>query len=97
MTEYIDRQKIGLTDFEIIMCDGNYKEALKMLLDKIGKLPAEDVQPIVHGKWLKDYKMPTCSVCGNAVPFPDQYCSNCGSKMDLDIANYVDERGRENG
>lgn len=97
MTEYIDRQKIGLTDFEIIMCDGNYKEALKMLLDKIGKLPAEDVQPIVHGKWLKDYKMPTCSICGNAVPFPDQYCSNCGSKMDLDIANYVDERGCENG
>ena len=97
MTEYIDRQKIGLTDFEIIMCDGNYKEALKMLLDKIGKLPAEEVRPVVHGKWLKDYKMPTCSVCGNAVPFPDQYCSNCGSKMDLDIADYVAERGRENG
>ena len=97
MTEYIDRQKIGLTDFEIIMCDGNYKEALKMLLDKIGKLPAEDVQPIVHGKWLRNYNMPTCSICGNAVPFPDQYCSNCGSKMDLDIADYVDERGRENG
>ena len=33
----IDADKIGLTDFEIIMCQGDYKEAFKMLLDKIDK------------------------------------------------------------
>ena len=95
MTEYISKDQLH----EITK---PFKDSfLSFLADEIDKLvdamkPA-DVQPIVHGKWLKDYKMPTCSVCGNAVPFPDQYCSNCGSKMDLDIANYVDERGRENG
>ena len=26
----IDADEIGLTDFEIVMCNGDYKEALKM-------------------------------------------------------------------
>ena len=39
MDEYIKREDIGLTNFEIILCKGDYKEALKMLLDKIENLP----------------------------------------------------------
>lgn len=35
----IDVDRIGLTDFEIIMCNGDFKEALKMLLDKINSAP----------------------------------------------------------
>ncbi len=35
----IDADNIGLTDFEIVMCNGDYKEALKMLLEKIEKAP----------------------------------------------------------
>ena len=35
----IDSSAIGLTDFEIVMCDGNYKEALTMLLKKIERAP----------------------------------------------------------
>ena len=31
----IDADKLGLTDFEIVMCNGSYKEALQLLLDKI--------------------------------------------------------------
>lgn len=31
----IRRSDIGFTDFEIVMCNGDYKEGLKMLLDKI--------------------------------------------------------------
>ena len=95
MTEYISKDQLH----EITK---PFKDSfLSFLADEIDKLvdamkPA-DVRPIVHGKWLRNYNMPTCSICGNAVPFPDQYCSNCGSKMDLDIANYVDERVRENG
>ncbi len=33
----IRRSDIGLTDFEIVMCNGDYKEGLKMLLDKVEK------------------------------------------------------------
>lgn len=38
--DLIDRDKIGLTDFEIIMCDGDYREGLKILLDKIASVKA---------------------------------------------------------
>ena len=50
MMEYISRESIGLTDFEIILCqadENKYKSALVMLLDKIEKLPAADVRKVV--------------------------------------------------
>lgn len=47
----IDADKIGLTDFEIIMCNGNYKEALKMLLQKIESAPTLKTIPI---EWLRE-------------------------------------------
>ena len=44
----IDANEIGLTDFEIVMCNGDYKEALKMLLDKISNQPtAYDLDKVV--------------------------------------------------
>lgn len=75
---YIEREKIGLTDFEIVMCNGDYKEAFKMLLEKIESIPAADVQPVVHGRWVQiggkysrhktiDRRILTCSVCSNAL------------------------------
>ncbi len=48
MGDYIKRDKIGLSDFEIAMCNGDYKAGLKMLLDKINSIPAEDVEPVVY-------------------------------------------------
>lgn len=34
-SKLIDANKIGLTDFEIIMCDGDYKQALQIILNQI--------------------------------------------------------------
>ena len=63
--DYIARSKLGLSDFEIIMCNGDYKEALKILLEKIEKAPAADVVEVVRCKdckyyyaWPDDYR--TC-------------------------------------
>ena len=39
MGKLIDVDDIGLTDFEIVMCDGDYKEALTMLCRKIENAP----------------------------------------------------------
>ena len=39
----IDKDKIGLTDFEIVMCQNDYKEALKLLIQKIEDLPVIDI------------------------------------------------------
>lgn len=86
MAEYIEREKIGLTDFEIAMCNGNYKEAFKMLLEKIESIQAADVRPVVRGKWERTSKsLYACSECGNCVV--DEriagmfYCPNCGADM----------------
>ena len=40
----IDANALFLTDMEIIMCNGNYKEAWKMLLDKIDNAPT--IEPV---------------------------------------------------
>lgn len=44
----IDADLLGLTDMEIIMCDGDYKEALIMLIDKIAHAPT--IEP--EQKWI---------------------------------------------
>lgn len=48
MSRPIDADLLGLTDMEIIMCDGDYKEALKMLIDKIEHAPTIEPSPIWH-------------------------------------------------
>ena len=39
MSRLIDADLLGLTNMEIFMCNGDYKEALKMLIDKIEHAP----------------------------------------------------------
>lgn len=46
----IDANKLGLTDFEIVMCNGDYKEALKMILNKIEETPTVDAVQVVRCK-----------------------------------------------
>lgn len=87
MDEYVKKSDIGLTDFEIILCKGSYKEALLMLFDKIEHLPAADVRPVVRGRWIvktdadgKTYGV--CSECGyEQYAGHLKFCPNCGADM----------------
>lgn len=82
--EYIERDKIGLTNFEIIMCRGNYKEALKILFNKIESIPAADVRPVVRGKWVDESIKGVryhCSVCQGRFDYTWHFCPNCGADM----------------
>lgn len=92
MAEYIEREKIGLTDFEIAMCNGDYKEGMKMFLDKIASIPAADVRPVVRGKWIWFGDCSNeglyCSVCKNKIHEVrkpkkklSNFCPNCGADM----------------
>ena len=54
---------------------------------KITELPAVDAAPVVHARWIDipdkpywDQKM--CSVCGDYFCCQNNYCPNCGAKMD---------------
>lgn len=85
----IDGDALGLTDMEIIMCNGNYKEALKMLLDKIDHAPTIELEQKT-GKWVRDPKSNRwrCSECYSFALRTDyreeclsDYCSCCGAYM----------------
>ena len=46
----------------------------------IEAVPAADVAPVRHGRWLEDG---TCSKCRCDIPvMEDKYCPNCGAMMD---------------
>jgi hypothetical protein len=52
----------------------------------INQLSREDVEPVVHGRWI-EYQIPhimCCSECdwGTGVQSDFRYCPNCGAKMD---------------
>lgn len=84
----IRRSDVGLTDFEIVMCNGDYKEGLKMLLDKIEKAPSVTPQQKM-GQWVYDKERDSykCSLCtfpchkDNLGAIPTKYCAGCGAKM----------------
>lgn len=62
------------------------------LLQIIRELPAADVAPVVHGRWIKDdflsddvNNAEKCSQCGELIGWfgnLPNYCPNCGAKMD---------------
>lgn len=95
MPEYIDREAAN----EI--CATEYQERLRML-DYCGdtvawnighaikSLPAADVTPVVHGRWIKDGNFLACTACEAEMDIKNSlgaenhknYCPNCGAKMD---------------
>ena len=97
MSEYIEREAaIAMyEDDEIDM--GALKVPVPVIVQNIKDVPAADVRPVVHGKWIvsrTDYgwngaEFPThckCDQCGREVPYldKDNYCPNCGALMDKD-------------
>ena len=57
-----------------------------VIMMHINDLPAEDVRPVKHGKWVSidnndNFKCSKCKFKTNRNSF--QYCPNCGATMDL--------------
>lgn len=95
MAEYIEREAaIEKTE---AFCDVFVtKWTDEKVLSWIRNLPAADVQPVVHGRWVNERMIVggfaetwacDCSVCGETQREPlwkPNYCPNCGSKMDAE-------------
>lgn len=57
-------------------------------------VPSADAVPVRHGRWGRAYldhvamgERPSvfyCSVCGQCIAYPVNYCPNCGARMDGD-------------
>ena len=89
MAEYINRERARFEAEHYFKGLDNIQEDLDMLFCM---LPAEDVAPVRHGRWVQcNYmgKSAKCSECGGYYTrftvnerYP-KYCLHCGTKMDL--------------
>ena len=92
MAEYIEREVLTLLAYK----SGDYGHPAVVDLEDIANIPAADVVPVVHGRWVdKMVRDWHCSECGQKVPrqvyfdgycYADKlnYCPNCGARMDGD-------------
>lgn len=91
MVEYIERRK-SVDAIADTMAKGFVEDRfilpqeLQDLQDELEMLPAADVAPVVHGRWMPpvDGKYGClCSACKKQSDNGSDYCPNCGAKMDL--------------
>lgn len=92
--EYIDKNKILYQmSMGLIPQDYEWTRAYALARKLIKDAPAEDVEPVRHGKWIDtdfyaDHDTPiyACSVCYEQVYDKHikahKYCLHCGAKMD---------------
>ena len=101
MAEYIERERAIQKVKNVIATEwfrGNYEAIgpLQRVVDvQLGRMTAADVAPVVHGHWIRQDESFTrfkCSnpECGieNCSGF-ENYCPNCGAKMDEEEHNNV--------
>ena len=91
MAEYIEREaaiKIaecyGLTRGSTI---GRHSGIADAISAQIEALPAADVAPVVHGRWIPFHSthagdIQYCSACDIGCTWKPDYCPNCGARMD---------------
>lgn len=98
MDEYVNRKKLeeAFDNADPDVCESDmdgYSDwgfGRENVRDVIRSVPAADVAPVVHGKWIEDHDYLKCPECGVMVKwdftFFDignwNYCPNCGAKMD---------------
>ena len=88
MDEYIKRKAV------IDLITRRYENP-EICTQEINSIPAADVAPVVHGRWI-EYQIPPiicCSNCDWATGIEEknfQHCPNCGAKMDGGDGDEVD-------
>ena len=98
MAEYIDREAAIAKCREIAACEWNHRaspvswaDAYEQFAEDIEEIPAADVAPVVHGRWIEKSAPARkiyfeCSHCGaqenKHTAIKGYYCWRCGAKMD---------------
>ena len=97
MVEYIERDAVTTLPelpkanrhYQTDNLDDAYGQGWDDALCCIGNIPAADVAPVVHARWIPFHSevagdIQYCSDCGIAFGAKTNYCPNCGAKMDLE-------------
>ena len=91
MSDYIKREDATEVYSKLYwMHEGllNFQEELGEVYDEIISIPSADVAPVRHGRWVViDAEEPRrygCSECKRLSWHMENYCGNCGARMDGD-------------
>lgn len=99
MDEYIDKNAaVGILEAMSRSADCEcIKKRLEKAAKRVSAIPAADVAPVVHGRWVERQAphamggvSAKCSACGKSVQYlgnPLNYCPNCGAKIDEEDKN----------
>ena len=83
MAEYIEKAQI----VDWYRCYGQTDEPIpfETLVVDLRSMKSADVAPVVHGRWVGSADDFCCSACGvyqNFYTGRQNYCPNCGARMD---------------
>lgn len=105
MAEYIDKTLL-LSDIDAAVNNNGMGYVIGQTLKRyVKRQPSADVAPVVHGRWEKwdgddRHHCTVCECYANAerdsygyiaYEFLDNYCPNCGARMDLEEPNEAKE------
>ena len=106
MAKYIEMKKLekAFDDADPDVCESypdGYSDwgfGRKNVRDVISSVPAADVAPVVHGRWVADGGILICLCCEAEIEAKNtfgednhrNYCPNCGAKMDGGDSDAVD-------
>lgn len=91
MAEYIEREAA----LHAILGEPTESHYPSWYAERIKALPATDVVPVVHGKWMPFHSeaagdIQYCSACEIGFDAKTDYCPHCGAKMDGGSDNAAD-------
>lgn len=101
MAKYIDAEAVKSAVRDAV--NNGFASTLYDQEEIIDALPAADVEPVRHGRWIKYAGKLVCSECNRYPPMKDEsggwrthhewpYCPNCGAKMDGGETNGLGKR-----
>ena len=83
MTEYIKREYAVDAVADVYYNTPDINLSCEKFEAAILKIQSADVAPVCHGRWKRYGKnLGECSECGEIVSVRNNYCPNCGAKMD---------------
>lgn len=83
MSEYIKREQV----LKLLESAQAWNWSMDTLHGEIQALPAEDVAPVVHGRWTTPRAIIECSKCGFGM-FPDGYFFEFGECVHANESQY---------
>ena len=87
MARYIDADKFAE---EICNFPAIDEDSANAVISLLHMQPTADVEEVKHGEWERKIKNGRprglkCSLCGRSIHFHENYCPECGAKMDREI------------